>query len=115
MTARALHSSSNFARSYYYVCILDQASGWPLVSLIMDASEDEAEALIPLLSDLFCYFDFIGPQTISGDGDWDESGPTAPASSSTASRPFPRDRRRSGREQLPPSSESVPDGRRVCQ
>lgn len=67
-------SSAKHARGYYYVCIVDQASGWPLVSMLVDASFDEAEALIPLLSDLYRYYgDFITPKHIAGDGAWDEA------------------------------------------
>ncbi len=72
MSASRFASSSNFDRGYYYVAIIDQASGWPLVSLIMDAELDEAEALIPLLSDLYRHYPFLAPEFIAGDGAWDE-------------------------------------------
>ena len=65
-TAASFARSSNFHRGYYYVCIIDQASGWPLVSTVMDAATDEAEALTPLLRDLFEYFDFIKPEAHRG-------------------------------------------------
>jgi hypothetical protein len=72
-TASRLHGSVAFARGYYYVAILDQASGWPLVSMLQDASVDESLAIVPLLSDLFEYYgDFIEPEAIAGDGAWDE-------------------------------------------
>ncbi|MGB7160169.1 MAG: hypothetical protein WBD40_19030 [Tepidisphaeraceae bacterium] len=73
VAGRALMGHTAFARGYYYVCIIDQASGWPLVSMLQDASYDEAEALIPLLSDLYKYYDFIEPKYIAGDGAWDET------------------------------------------
>lgn len=72
MSAGSFVTSSKFARGYYYVAIIDQASGWPLVSCVMDAAFDEAEAMLPLLSDLYRYFDFIEPKLIAGDGAWDE-------------------------------------------
>lgn len=72
MSAGAFASSADFDRGYYYVCIIDQASGWPLVSVVMDAALDEAEALTALLSDLYKHFPFIKPQFIAGDGAWDE-------------------------------------------
>lgn len=72
-TAGRLVTSSKFARGYVYVCIVDQASGWPLVSTLMDAQHDEAEALVPLLSDLYRYYPFIAPKVIAGDGAWDEA------------------------------------------
>src|SRR5205807_1505696 len=40
MTAGAFAASANFSRGYFYVVILDQASGWPLVSTVMDAAHD---------------------------------------------------------------------------
>lgn len=83
MSAGAFASSSNFARAYFCVTILDQASGWPLVSLHMDAAFDEAEALLSLLSDLYRYYDFITPKLISGDGAGTRNGRIACASSST--------------------------------
>jgi hypothetical protein len=73
MTAGAFAGTSNFDRGYYYVCILDQASGWPLVSTVMDAGIDEAEALTALLSDLYKHYPFIQPEFIAGDGAWDET------------------------------------------
>jgi hypothetical protein len=72
MSAGSYVTSSNFARGYFYIAIIDQASGWPLVSLVKDAAEDEADSLVPLLSDLYRYFDFIKPKLIAGDGAWDE-------------------------------------------
>lgn len=72
-TARHFASSCDFERGYYYVCIIDQASGWPLVSLIMDAAIDEADALTALLSDLYRHYPFLKPQLIAGDGAWDEA------------------------------------------
>jgi hypothetical protein len=73
MRASAFVSSSNFDRGYFYVAIIDQASGWPLVSTLMDAKNDEAPSLIPLLSDLYKHYSsFVTPELIAGDGAWDE-------------------------------------------
>ncbi len=71
MSAGSFVTSSKFARGYYYVAIIDQASGWPLVSCVMDAAFDEAEARcrcwgpLPLL-------ELIERKLMDGDGAWDE-------------------------------------------
>ena len=64
--------SAKFVRGYYYIVLLDQASGWPLVSTVQDASDDEADALIPLLRDLYEYHPGIEVERVVGDGAWDE-------------------------------------------
>jgi hypothetical protein len=66
-------SSATHIRGYYYIVILDQLSGWPLVSTLVDASKDEAVALIPLLSDIYGYHPAINVKRIDGGGAWDEA------------------------------------------
>lgn len=73
IAARVFTGSAKYARGYYYVCIIDQASGWPLVSTLIDAATDECKALVTLLSDLYRHFDFIEPEAIAADGAWDEN------------------------------------------
>ena len=59
-------------RGYYLVTIADQASGLPLVWMVIDAATDEAATLIPLLSDLYKLWPDIPAELIVGDSAWDE-------------------------------------------
>lgn len=59
-------------RGYYLVVIADQASGLPLVWMVIDAATDEAPTLIPLLSDLYRLWPDIPAELIVGDSAWDE-------------------------------------------
>jgi len=60
-----------FVRGFYLVTILDQATGYPLISTVMDASINETVALRPLLMELFHYYPYLAPELIVGDGLYD--------------------------------------------
>ena len=63
-------------RGYYLVVIADQATGLPMVWSLVDASEDEARQIIPLLSQLFSLWPELHDdritEMIAGDSAWDE-------------------------------------------
>lgn len=63
-------------RGYYLVVIADQATGLPLVWSLVDAREDEARQIIPLLSQLFSLWPELHDdritEMIAGDSAWDE-------------------------------------------
>jgi hypothetical protein len=72
-SANTYLAKGKFWRGYYLVCIADQASGLPLVWQTMDASRDEASAIIPLMSDLArLWGEDFAPELIAGDSAWDE-------------------------------------------
>jgi hypothetical protein len=72
-------------RGYYLVCIGDQATGLPLVWTIIDAAEDEARCIVPLLSDLYRLWPECPAKLIAGDSAWDETRGAGSARSTTAS------------------------------
>lgn len=59
-------------RGYYLVVIADQATGLPLVWMVIDASWDEAACIVPLLRDLYEYWPDCPAKVIIGDSAWDE-------------------------------------------
>jgi hypothetical protein len=59
-------------RGYTLIVIADQATGLPLVWTLQDASLDEAQAIVPLLSDLHRLWPDIDAELIAGDSAWDE-------------------------------------------
>ena len=59
-------------RGYYVVCLYDQATSLPLVWTVFDAAQDEAAALVPLLSLLHQHWPDIDAEMIAGDSAWDE-------------------------------------------
>ncbi len=63
-------------RGYYLVVIADQATGLPMVWSLVDAREDEARQIIPLLSQLFSLWPELHDdritEMIAGDSAWDE-------------------------------------------
>ena len=67
-----VHPKIKMWRGYYYVVILDQATGLRLNSGLFDASLDEARAIEPLLRELHEVWPDIGAKTITGDAAWDE-------------------------------------------
>ena len=67
---RAGHA--RFFRGYYFVCILDQATGLPLVWTLISARDDEASAIVSLLSLLHHLWPDIDAECIAGDSAWDE-------------------------------------------
>jgi hypothetical protein len=71
VAAGGVGSNVRFVRGYYYVVILDQATGWPLVSQVMDASVNEHFALATLLRDLYTYYPILKPKCIAGDAAFD--------------------------------------------
>jgi hypothetical protein len=54
------------------VVIADQLTGLPLVWTLIDAAEDEAQALVPLLRDLHELWPTIDADVIAGDSAYDE-------------------------------------------
>jgi hypothetical protein len=60
-------------RGYYFSVIVDQATGLPLVWWLQDSKNDEARALVPLLSKLHQLWPDIDAETIAGDSAWDEA------------------------------------------
>ncbi len=72
-SAGSFMRKGKFWRGYYLVCIADQATGLPLVWTTVDANIDEAQAIVPLLSDLARFWgDDFSPELIAGDSAWDE-------------------------------------------
>lgn len=65
-------TQSRFWRGYYVVGIADQVSGLMLSWMTMDAAEDEAGAIVPLLSDLYRHWPDCAAEVIVGDSAWDE-------------------------------------------
>jgi hypothetical protein len=65
-------SSSKAWRGYYLVVIADQATGLPLVWDMVDAAEDEAPAIVGLLSTLYRLWPDCPATMIAGDSAWDE-------------------------------------------
>lgn len=61
-----------FVRGYYLVLLADQATGLPLTWTVVDASIDEAGAIIGLLSDLYRHWPDCPAKVIAGDSAWDE-------------------------------------------
>lgn len=59
-------------RGYYFTVIADQASGLPLVWMLFDAANDEAPAIVPLLSRLYRLWPDCPAKLIAGDSAWDE-------------------------------------------
>jgi hypothetical protein len=59
-------------RGFYVVAIIDIASGLPLVWLTISATDDEARAIVPLLSSLYKLWPECPAKTIAGDSAWDE-------------------------------------------
>jgi hypothetical protein len=65
-------SSGKAWRGYYLVVIADQATGLPLVWLIVDASINEEASIVPLLSDLYRAWPECPAKLIAGDSAWDK-------------------------------------------
>jgi hypothetical protein len=59
-------------RGFYLITLLDQATGLPVIWNVMDASEDEARGIIPMLSELFQLWPDLDTEMIVGDSAWDE-------------------------------------------
>jgi hypothetical protein len=59
-------------RGYSLVVISCQATGIPLVWTVIPANEDEAAAIVPLLSRLYELWPDIDAEVIGGDSAWDE-------------------------------------------
>lgn len=57
-------------RGYYLAVIVDQATGLPLVWMLFDASVQETNAIVPLLSDLHRLWPDIDANLIAGDSAW---------------------------------------------
>ena len=71
-SAQKMLLKGKFWRGYYRVVIADQASGLPLVWTVVDAAQDEAAAIIGVLSDLYRFWPECPAQLIAGDSAWDE-------------------------------------------
>jgi hypothetical protein len=59
-------------RGWFLVVIFEQKTGLPLVWNVTDAAHDEADNLIPLLSDLYALWPECPAKYIAGDSAWDE-------------------------------------------